>query len=96
MTPMTSRRTEARNGSRQPQAMKASGPMAARVPAMTSAETSWPVGAPALVKLAQKPRLDVECSADMSMAPPHSPPMATPWMTRMRMRRTGAMSPAWS
>ena len=96
MMPTTSRRIEARNGRRQPQAMKASGPMSARTAAMTSAETSCPVGAPALVKLAQKPRFFVECSADMSMAPPHSPPMATPWTTRMRMRRTGPMSPACS
>ncbi|WP_206322732.1 hypothetical protein [Streptomyces sp. HNM0575] len=39
-------------------------------------DSTMPKGAPALVKLAHSPRRDLACSADISTAPPHSPPTA--------------------
>ena len=59
-------------------------------------ETTTPDGAPALVKLAHNPRRLVACSADMSTAPPHSPPTEIPWITRSSTRPTGAQPPIWA
>ena len=81
---------------RQPQARNACSPVRAAEAASTRVASTTPLGPPALVKLAQKPRREVACSAAISTAPPHSPPTAMPWTTRSSTSRIGAQTPTWA
>ena len=94
--PMASSTMLSRNGIRQPQARKASSPLRDADAASTRVESTTPLGAPALVKLAHRPRRDDACSADISTAPPHSPPTAMPCTTRRSTSRIGAHTPIWA
>jgi len=85
-----------RNGTRHPQLRNADSPTSAAVPLSAAVESTMPRGAPALVKLAQRPRRPVACSADISTAPPHSPPTAMPWITRSSTSAMGASVPICS
>lgn len=85
-----------RNGTRQPQERNwSSGSVATRV--TTPAESTEPSGAPSWVKLDHRPRREPwvrsACSTTMRVAPPHSPPIASPWTTRRATSRTGAQTP---
>ncbi len=85
-----------RNGTRQPQERNASsGRVATSV--TTPADSTEPSGAPSCVKLDHRPRRDPcacsACSTTISIAPPHSPPIAMPCTTRRATSRTGAQTP---
>ena len=81
---------------RQPQTRNAASPVKEAEAASTRLESTRPLGAPALVKLAQRPRREVACSADIRTAPPHSPPIAMPCTTRSSTSRIGAHTPIWA
>ena len=94
--PMASSTMLRRNGIRQPQARNSASPVREADRASTSVESTTPVGAPALVKLVHRPRREEACSADISAAPPHSPPTAMPCTTRRSTSRIGAHTPTWA
>ena len=81
---------------RQPQTRNAASPVKEAEAASTRLESTRPLGAPALVKLAQRPRREVACSADIRVAPPHSPPIAMPCSTRSSTSMMGAAIPIWA
>ncbi len=91
--PMPSSTRLSRNGTRQPQSRNAFSPTSAAVPVSAAVDSTMPHGAPALVKLAHSPRREVACSADISTAPPHSPPTEMPCTTRSRISPAGASQP---
>ena len=78
---------------RQPHSRNCASVVRAAVTDSTTVDRTRPIGAPALTMLAHMPRRDRECSAAMRVAPPHSPPTATPCTSRSTTRRTGAERP---
>jgi hypothetical protein len=94
--PTLTRTTLSRNGMRQPHAKNCSS--GSSVAAATAPAASIdPAGAPRFAKDAANPRLPPgACSRAMSMAPPHSPPTASPCRIRNTISRTGATAPTWA
>lgn len=81
---------------RQPHARNWASGSAANMPRM-NVPSAAPVGAPAFVKDAAKPRFPcVECSSAIRAAPPHSPPTAMPCMTRSSTKTIAPADPMTS
>ena len=87
-------RIEARNGSRQPQVRNAS-PDHTDAAVTAAVESRVPIGEPTCtIEAISGLRRGSTYSMAISVAPPHSPPVAMPCSTRSTVSRIGARIPA--
>ncbi len=93
-SPIPTRTMESANGTRHPQARKASPDIWLKASTARLARNS-PAGTPNCGHEAAKPRwaLVLVHSIDISTEPPHSPPTPTPWMKRRIVRSTAPQMP---
>lgn len=96
ISPTITSTAEARKGTRQPQLMNASSPkrfIRLKAPVDNNAPTEEP-------SWANEPKKEAlprgAFSTAMSTAPPHSPPIAMPWIRRSTISRIGASAPTWA
>ncbi|MCY1555610.1 hypothetical protein D9M68_922870 [compost metagenome] len=95
--PKITRRALARNGTRQPQAMKASSPMKWASTRKMVVAKKKPTGAPNCGNMPYQARLPSGAfSVASSTAPPHSPPRPSPCPRRHSASSSGAATPIWA
>jgi hypothetical protein len=82
------------NGTRQPHEVKASGESVAESSVIPPVPSTRPSGTPSWAKLPNRPRLRWSPhSIAISTDPLHSPPIASPWISRSATSSSGAAKP---